>query len=415
MTQRQPRFNRSLRCEPLEPRRMLAGDVTVRVNNAGHLLITGDAQSNAIQVEAGLLPGQYTITGLPDDQNVGTTVNGGGSVTVSGVTGDIRALLNAGNDWLNVGQNAPIGIVGSLKIDSGAGDDQINVNNATIGGELIGLTGDGALDGFQVSDTTVTGDVSIVAGAASAQNSYFLTNVVVTTGNVTIRGGDGIDDIHVVGGQLAHGLTVTAGNGLVSSIGILSDIGGDLLVRGGDGPDNISVTGNVGGSVTMRLGAGDDTANIGDNGTTTIAGPTLITGNLGTKSVIFSDTTLNSDLKIALGGGVDVIGFQSNTVLNGNVSITTSGGDDQLYILQSHVVGTLDINLGTGADYMLSQDSAFDSAVSILFGAGDDTLELQNSAFQGPVTFDGGKGFDTIIDDGGNSFDITPTIVRFEA
>ena len=89
------------RLEALETRLTPAGNVTA-VLAGGTLTLTGDAQDNAIAVTQSA-PSSFTISS--DDGT--TTINGGAdAVTITGVTRDLRVLLDGGNDRLEHVQDA---------------------------------------------------------------------------------------------------------------------------------------------------------------------------------------------------------------------------------------------------------------------------------------------------------------------
>lgn len=62
--------NQAPRYQPLEPRKMLAGDITAAVAN-GQLMITGDAEANEVMI-IGNGDGSARVVGVD-----GTTINGG--------------------------------------------------------------------------------------------------------------------------------------------------------------------------------------------------------------------------------------------------------------------------------------------------------------------------------------------------
>jgi hypothetical protein len=58
-----------LRAEPLEPRRLLAGDVSASVSH-GTLFITGDNADNFVEGFGTGTPGQFTVEGFTDNHGV---------------------------------------------------------------------------------------------------------------------------------------------------------------------------------------------------------------------------------------------------------------------------------------------------------------------------------------------------------
>ncbi len=87
-----------LALESLEPRTLLSGNVTAEVIG-GDLIITGDDAGNEVIVhEIGIQPGFYVASG-----GGGTQINGGAGPDVfNNVTGDIRIILNDGDNTLTV-------------------------------------------------------------------------------------------------------------------------------------------------------------------------------------------------------------------------------------------------------------------------------------------------------------------------
>src|SRR5688572_11751446 len=101
---------RHLRFEQLEGRRLMA--VTTSLNN-GTLTVTGDADADMIAIFGTANPGEFTIQGN------GTTVDGGTSATIGGVTGDLIIELENGNDVVNLNN---VYLAGNLTVDTEDGD-----------------------------------------------------------------------------------------------------------------------------------------------------------------------------------------------------------------------------------------------------------------------------------------------------
>src|SRR4030095_3490840 len=85
------------RFECLEPRHMLAGNVTAQIVN-GDLIVTGDAADNRILVSS--LGGPMQVTGMNDSSGNPTSVNGvpNGTFDASGLTGNTLIRLLDGAD-----------------------------------------------------------------------------------------------------------------------------------------------------------------------------------------------------------------------------------------------------------------------------------------------------------------------------
>src|SRR5262245_19355375 len=83
--------NRRLRLECLEPRAMLAGNVTASVNGSGNLTITGSNADNQIEITQ-VDVDSYLISGTD------TTINGETELQVDGVQGSLTVDLKGGAD-----------------------------------------------------------------------------------------------------------------------------------------------------------------------------------------------------------------------------------------------------------------------------------------------------------------------------
>lgn len=132
--------------EQLEPRILLAGDVTAVVKARGDLVVNGtnaDEQITIQQTDTGI-----TITGHGD-----TTVNGQPSVELTGVTRNVRVNMKRGNDVVNV---LDLDVARDLTIKTSGGDDAVHVFGAEVGRRL-------RADGGS-SDDTYTQDETNVAG-----------------------------------------------------------------------------------------------------------------------------------------------------------------------------------------------------------------------------------------------------------
>lgn len=154
----------------------LAGNVTAAIVNHG-LTLTGDNGSNQIEISQ-VAPNQFSVIGKN-----GTTVNGKASQTFS-ITGNISANFKAGDDSLSI-DGGTVGyaiLPGSLNVVLGDGNNYLGLGNTTVSGNLSVTGGSGADDvGMNYSSVglgTYNGgnnDCSINLGAgANTITTYYL-------------------------------------------------------------------------------------------------------------------------------------------------------------------------------------------------------------------------------------------------
>ncbi len=219
--------------EPLEQRRMMAGDVTASLSGAD-LVVNGDNSGNEVVIRATEQAGQFVVEGLN-----GTTINGQQSATISGVTDDLRINLRNGDNVLLLTAEGPDGeqsflqVADDLQIRTGSGQDVVVFDNVRVGDRADLRTGDGA-------DTIVT------------YQSQFVGDFRVNTGN----GSDilGLDTTEVFGR-----LRATLGSG--DDVFVLFDcnVGERTDVNMGSGDDFFGVHGsNFADELRLNGGNGDD-------------------------------------------------------------------------------------------------------------------------------------------------------------
>ena len=143
--------------ESLEERRLLAGDVTAKIDG-GDLVIKGDDLANGIVITAGATAGQVVITGVNAGGSA-TNVNGtaNGAVTLSGFTGKLKIKMEGGDDSVSI---TDLETSGKAKIKVGDGDDTLEISDATFNRSLKAKLGDGA-DTISVESTTVVGKTKV--------------------------------------------------------------------------------------------------------------------------------------------------------------------------------------------------------------------------------------------------------------
>lgn len=211
--------------EPLENRRMLAGNVTATINAAGDLVVNGDGQSNHIFVRR-VTNGQVTtqIEGA-----LGTTINGTSIANLEVPTRDIKINLRGGDNTLKMFKMT--GIRKTI-VRSGSGNDLLDIESTGTEDLRISTSGGSDLVRFQTSGATKqrvrtgSGDDLVIS------SSSLFTQADVNTGsgrdtffsNMTTY----IDDFK---------LRLGGGDDLASSVN--DTFGADVLVDGGGNTDEL--------------------------------------------------------------------------------------------------------------------------------------------------------------------------------
>jgi len=253
---------RGLRLEQLEPRQLLAIDVTPE----GILRITGSNKSDRIDLVLSASDIQVTL----NKHSQPVPLAGLTGIQIAGLKGNDRIALDPaielpamiaagdGNDWIASGAGADLiaGGRGNDRIDAGDGDDTVfgEAGNDRVGGGA----GDDNLDGGAGNDWVLGGDGNdVLIGAWGVDHLYGNAGDDEALGgdkNDKIFGGPGLDVLF--GG---NGNDILAGN--EDDDQLYGDGGKDKLY-GGDGNDELH--GGWGGDLLVG-GAGDDLLD-GDEG-----------------------------------------------------------------------------------------------------------------------------------------------------
>lgn len=207
---RRSRFNTCPSIEHLEPRLVLAGNIVA--NLVGDTLyLTGDRLDNdaIVTVRDGLVH-------VGSIKN--TTINGAPSLSLNVDSTRLNLVIDgaAGNDqlWVNVGT---ANMATEVTIRGGDGNDHLAVvptsNGAGIAGILLGSvfidTGKG--DDLVDLGVNVTGNASILGGVGADQVSL---QTVSVAGNLLIATGDGNDRVSIAMGTSVGGTrTLDGGKG----------------------------------------------------------------------------------------------------------------------------------------------------------------------------------------------------------
>ncbi len=223
--------------EPLEPRRMLAGNVLVSVLD-GDLMIRGDRQPNAILITQAL-DGTYTVTGaVDDDDQLPTTVNGAPSGTFAGVDDDLRVRMGRGDDRVQAD---------GIHVPDDYGSNDINGDDTTlIDGAVIG-------DRFKLLAFNVNPRHNVRVD---------LNDTEVAT-VMSIDTGAGNDEVNLVGSNFGGdnvGANLNDGDDVLRWVDSESDTLFGL--RGGVGADRVRIVDSTTRQLHLVMGEGDDTLRI---------------------------------------------------------------------------------------------------------------------------------------------------------
>lgn len=320
----------SRRFEPLEEKRMLAGDVLVNLVN-GSLNIQGDELDNQIAITSGPEPGSYLIRGLE-----GTTVrlgDGGANETpttapetglvVEGVRRDVRVAMNAGDDTVLIDD---ANFRGNLTIRTGEGADTVRV----------GILPD---DGPGIDPADPGAELDEKPAEASIERSVRIGR------SLQIGTGSGDDTVVVGEAGIGRHLRVATGEGAdtVRLGPALRPASDDPLAESGepvDGPAAVAVRGTV----STHLGAGEDS----------LVANSVRSRGFRANGGADADSMRLSEIDAAFlslhGGRGDASDDIVARGLRARVTtIHTGGGDDQVALVDS-AFGLLRVGLGSGDD-----------------------------------------------------------------
>ena len=218
----------ALGLETLEPRLLMAGDVTAAVVG-GDLILRGDARANHVVIDqAGLSDGQFRIAGAD-----GTTVNGtAGPLVLDNVTGALRAALGRGDDVLELLDAV---LPSGLLVCTRRGGDAVNIEHVEVAGDVVVRTG-GGRDEVRLDSVTVGGQTELSTGGRDDRIVFERGdgpgNGFAFTGRVFLRAGAGADDIYI-----RWEPPDPDGDGVVRDAADVADWPDGSVFRGGRGRD----------------------------------------------------------------------------------------------------------------------------------------------------------------------------------
>lgn len=361
------------------------------------------------------------------------------------ISGPISVDTGAANLVVVVGSPGSNSTSKGLTWTNGNGATQVFLEgNVQINGNVTGKAGEGFAKITVLDGLAVNGSVSITNGPGGSETLF--AGPTKVSGSFTLNNGDGADIVEVVGSSfdvlgavtinqgigdssspavaaigpssvkiaagktvIGGGLTIKAlsGNDVVQLAGVISaksltvDLGadradiqiddslsvsGNLSIQLGDADDVVSVPGNVnvGGTTTVRTGAGSDQI-LWYGGASLLQGAVTIDTGDGVDEIAVQGWTVKAATKVSLGSGNDTLFIDNSTFAA--VNLDAGSGSDQVYIETQDLGGT----------------TTFNGVVSINLGDGDDlvivgiSLDTDDFAvFNGAVNVNGGAGLDQV-------------------
>lgn len=114
--------SRKLGCEQLEVRELMAGNVSVYLDNASNLHLLGDSQANQVDIQD-IGSNVYKVTGLS-----GTKINGANVQYFNVATDKVEAHMGNGNDYIYLHDS----VMKAFGMDMGKGEDTVYVNKVSV-------------------------------------------------------------------------------------------------------------------------------------------------------------------------------------------------------------------------------------------------------------------------------------------
>jgi hypothetical protein len=283
-----PRSTRKTRLgvQCLEGREVPAGVVTASLSPTGLLTLTGDDAANSVSVTV-----TPTVVILSPDPSTAIDVLGtaapaapGISIGLGGTVTSLRATLNGGDDTLAIPPVADLTLPGSVTIDLGDGNNQLALG--TSGkidlGSLTVRAGDGSdnitLSGGGGTGSRVVGAATIALGDGDSTVNVSAIDFPGPAG-VRLTAGEGDDHMDLESIHAAGPLAVAAGNGLLAlKVGLSTT--GPVSVTGTQEQFELTQT-TVTGGLTVRGQTGTLPEPIAVDATlsaATVSGPVHLTG-----------------------------------------------------------------------------------------------------------------------------------------
>jgi hypothetical protein len=384
--------HRRLSFEQFESRRLMA--VTTSLNN-GTLTITGDAAADDVAIVGTANAGEITIIGRNGTLVDGVPQDGNGEsrVTIDGVTADLIADLDDGNNIINVDN---VYLAGRLEIETSDGDDRV----------ILGATG---VVSSRENCTIRTGDGNDLFRAEDYK-------VFIADRLQVFLGGRGNDSASLIGASAQTAIIVSGGafaegrNDFLLR-GVTS--GGDLEVLTHAQVVNIAIfTSAASGDLTVLCRSGHNSIYVD----TCYSAEQIRVDSFSSNTGFFPrggpppvPPPYNIDDTITVARCQTPKLFVNS---GGDANPTYLGGDDTLFIYGNNLVGpavpnpgahVLSVKTGDGNDQV---SASYNVVIGVLFvglDELDDTLNLAGNVVTDLASADGGTGTNR-LNNFGNQF-----------
>jgi len=218
--------------EPLEPRLLLGGNVTVVVSH-GDLRIQGDRGDNVISVApgGGADPTEYVITGFD-----GTTINGDPAKTVVGVTDDFRIRMARGRNEVEL---AGLTVPDNLRITARGGQDDVRLDGVIVQGNTV-ITTRGGDDLVLIENNSELGAKATINAGPGADRVGLADADVAARTKIKTQGGP--DVVHITNSNFNGPFRLITGPGGDVVQIVDAEIRSTSAIKTGGGGDDVTVT-----------------------------------------------------------------------------------------------------------------------------------------------------------------------------
>ncbi|MDG1895838.1 MAG: peptidylprolyl isomerase [Fuerstiella sp.] len=367
-------------------RTLLAGNVLAVISSGGDLLLTGDAQSNSVDLV--VVNGDLVVRGRDN-----TTVNGANTPFVAAaasttVTDEVFVQLGHGNDVLFV---EGVTIAGRASVNSQGGNDSIGFESTTVGSDLNIRTSRGA-DVVNIDGVSVNGDLRIRTGKHN-------------------------DTIRIASANIADDLSIHSGRHNDAVVLDNVTVGDDVWVNTAHGADDfVMMNSGVGDRLRVRTRAGNDFVMVDG---TTVTGRSSIRTQGHHDLVVIENASQFSSLRLNTGGGRDGAQVDPSTVVSGRMrqrrmESPAVSAADRARELNDPVTGAL--TLSNAADIFFNNLATVAGPLSLALDVAsngatqsNDTLITNDPSFRIDVTTSAAATVDIDADGDGQFDDGTAT------
>jgi hypothetical protein len=352
--------------------------VTTSLDASGNLTVKGDADADEIAIFGSTSnPGELTIQGMGT-----TTVDGGASATISGVTGDLIVELEEGNDVVKLDN---VYLAGDLEIDDDRDGDDVVVFGET---GVVSAAGNCRVSSNSGQDLFV----------AHPYKAFFGGSLLITDGSF-----DGA--VSMVGASAADIAVLRIGE--VSMQGVTS--GGQIFIQSTGARDNVIgiVTSAANTGIRVEIPDGQNSVYID---TCYSAAGILVNAY----TVFFPGSgqfPVPGPAPFNINDTITIARCQARTLsvdTSGPASgahLAHTGGDDTVFLHGNYLVGpaagasfpVVNVKTGDGVDSVSAAYTIVLGGMTVTLGELDDTLILVGMQVTGLMNADGGTGTNRLI------------------